>query len=919
MTPGGIAHKVSLAASAHALRITGTVACCAPVTMQRLVLGGRMARRLASRLSVAAVLGATFVFGQACGGSDGGTPGGDEDTGVPGSDGTSSDSSGKDSSAVDSGGADSAVKDTSPSDGSGGDTTPSDGSGTDTAPPVDGGGACAPAACGADTDCDGISDAIEGRFATGKATDTDSDGTPDYQDLDSDGDTIPDRVEWRTPGCVSPTAEDNDADGDGTPNFQDTDADDNGLPDKDEACPPGALKPAGCDGSHPADFDGDGVLDFLDFDNDHDSGKADKTLGLGDKRELSNNASPPVYVGISIDTDGDGTPDVYDIDSDNDFIPDLEDGTTDPDADSIPNFRDVDSDGDKVPDACEARAKASPTIADYPLALKDTNANGIFDYVDLDSDGDFLADGAEDKNFNCVLDAAETDRINPDTDGDGTGDLAEVALDSTGAGWARDPAMDPTKAGKFYFIEPYSVDGSAKPTPTSTKLALSTSLKKGDVGFMVDTSISMDEEITALRNSLVSTIIPALSSKFTDLGIGVAAHDDYPVTSASNTAGGTISKPYYISATGYVSTDFTKAQTAMDTLVGPAPTFTPKTHPGGDLPESQVAAMMHAIHGDALTWTGTFGGTVPLEAPPAGTFGGMHFRTDALAILIPITDASMHDGKQALNVAPTGGAGDYSSTYQFPYGSDVTTRPNVDDLVAKINAIGAKVIGVASGDNDRTVAVTNPNEAYGALAYLADQTGSYVPKSAFSTVPASCKTGLDDGSVAPDGPGGTCRLVFQIHTNGSGLSNSIINGVKALLNAIAFDVHVRAYKDPLDTGAVDPVDAFLESIPPEPTGGTDPVTKGICVTFSSTQLADKYMTPKAVLPAGDIKETITGLNPGKLYCFSVVPKPNTTVTPKTTPQTFRALLDVVADKAGGTSLTLGAPREVLFIVPPSLN
>ncbi len=883
-----------------------------------------MARRLSSRLSVAAMLAfsgfAALAFAQGCGGADGPTGTGGDDT-SPATD-TAGGDSGSDTSGSDTGGgSDSSIDTGGGGDTSGGDTAAGDGSGTDTKPPGDG-GTCAPPSCGADTDCDGISDSLEGRFATGGATDTDKDGTPDYQDLESDGDTIPDAIEWRVAGCDTPLAELNDADGDGTPNFQDLDSDDNGLADKDEVCPPGALKPAGCDSSHPADFEGDGVPDWLDFDNDHDSSKTDKTLGLDDKTELANNAK--VYVGLTLDSDIDGIPDVYDVDSDNDFILDLDDGTTDTDGDKIPAFRDVDSDGDKVPDACEARANATPTKADYTLALKDTNTNGIADYLDLDSDGDYLADGSEDKDGDCILDTDETDRINPDTDGDGTGDLAEVAL--LGVAAARDKTTDPTKAGKFYFIEPYSVDGSAKPTPTSTKLALSTSLQKGDVGFVVDTTISMDEEITALHNSLVSTIIPALAAKFTDLGIGVAAHDDYPVVSNSNTGGGAISKPYYIPPTGYISTDSTKAQAAVDTLVGAGPLFVGKTHSGGDLPESQIAALMHAINGDALSWTGTFAGTVALEVPPSGTFGGLHFRSDALPILIPITDASMHDGKAALNVTPTGVAGDYSSTIQFPYGSDVTTRPNVDDLIAKINAIGAKVVGVASQgvDRDKVVASAgapdaNPNAPYPSLAYLADKTGSLVPKSAFPGFPSACHTGIGSGSVGADGPGGTCRLVFQISTDGTGLSTSIVNGVSALLNAIAFDVHVKAYKDPADTSAVDPVDAFMDSIPPEPTGGTDPVTLKVCTTFSPTLLADKYHSPKAITPAGDIKETISGLNPGKLYCFSVVPKPNTTVVPKTTPQTFTAKLDVVADKAGGGSLVLGASRDVLFIVPPSLN
>ena len=71
----------------------------------------------------------------------------------------------------------------------------------------------------ADADGDGISDADEG---AAQGTDTDGDGTPDYQDTDSDGDTIPDKVEAMTMGiCGQP----GDADADGTPNFRDTDSD----------------------------------------------------------------------------------------------------------------------------------------------------------------------------------------------------------------------------------------------------------------------------------------------------------------------------------------------------------------------------------------------------------------------------------------------------------------------------------------------------------------------------------------------------------------------------------------------------------------------------------------------------------------------------------------------------------------------
>ncbi|MEO7096554.1 MAG: hypothetical protein ABI175_25070, partial [Polyangiales bacterium] len=461
---------------------------------------------------------------QACGGASGSPPEGD-----PGFDsGTGGDSTtgegGADSSPTTDGG-----KDT----GAGFDVPAVDDTAVapDTLPPLEAGPGGFIPGCGMDTDGDGIIDALEGKGATGGDTDTDKDGVVDWKDLDSDEDSIPDIVEWPAGGCESgPFAELNDADGDGKPNFQDLDSDGNGLVDKSEACPPASMPgfPAGCFGGKPADFDGDGVGDWLDFDNDHDSSKTDKTIGLEDKYELTDAAG--TYVGL-VDTDSDKIYDLWDRDSDGDFILDFEDGVSDPDKDGKANFRDLDSEADGVGDACEARAKSSPGVGDYTLPLLDTNGNGIFDFVDKDSDGDLLVDGSEDVNGNCIVDSAETDRIKGDTDGDGTTDMVEVGLG--GVACAKDPACTPGKLGKFYFVVPYSKDGSAAPSPTSSILALSTTLNKGDVGFVVDTTGSMGGEIANLKSSLSATIIPALKAKIPSLGIGVAGHDDYPYSSCS--------------------------------------------------------------------------------------------------------------------------------------------------------------------------------------------------------------------------------------------------------------------------------------------------------------------------------------------------------------------------------------------------
>src|SRR5205823_3103341 len=132
--------------------------------------------------------------------------------------------------------------------------------------------------------------------------------------------------------------------------------------------------------------------------------------------------------------------------------------------------------------------------------------------------------------------------------------------------------------------------------------------------------------------------------------------------------------------------------------------------------------------------------------------------------------------------------------------------------------------------------------------------------------------------------------------------------------------YVQAYNDPAAT--IDVVTDFMLKVQPDPAGGTDPVTGGVCVTFPVSQLADNWTGPKALTGPGDgVNDTIKAVNPGSLYCFDVVPKPNTVVTPTSSAQVFTAWLRVLAQKpapATGT-ITLGSDRQVLFLVPPIVN
>jgi hypothetical protein len=614
------------------------------------------------------------------------------------------------------------------------------------------------------------------------------------------------------------------------------------------------------------------------------------------------------------DTDGDGIPDYLDLDSDGDLIADAVEWRTggcdptaplnDVDGDGIPNFQDLDSDGDGVPDRCEARGKASPPITDLALPVLDSNYNGKPDFLDVDADGDLLTDGLEDKNGNCVVDACETSRIVQDTDGDGVNDFIEATLDTGGACWGNNPAMTPAKAGKFYFVLPYESSGALPPVPTVSLLALSTTLNEGDVGFLIDTTCSMGSTIASLKASLSSTIIPALKTRIPSLGVGVAGHDDFPYGGYGSSG----DSAFYISSSpnGYVTTVTATAQTAANAL---------GTHNGNDGSESQVPAMYKALTGAALTWPT---GSLAADTPPAGTFGAMRFRSSALPVLINATDISAHNSKIALDKTGT----TYSTTLTDPYTAAPYpfTTYDIDQLVTTMNTLGSKFIGACSDSGARSPAAGY--NCYAWQSYLADKTNSLVPPSAFThnatCVAGQCCTGQDGAGVAPDGPtiGGVqqCRLVFS-YSSTSGLAAPIVDGVAALLSSIKFDVYVQAYNDA--AAGTDVVGNFMLKVEPQPAGGTDPVTGGICVTFPAAQQADNFTGPKALVAAPDgLQDTVKLVNPGALYCFNVTPKANSVVPETASTQVFRAWLRVLAIRPTGGTFALGADREVIFIVPP---
>ena len=309
--------------------------------------------------------------------------------------------------------------------------------------------------------------------------DTDEDGTPDHLDPDSDGDGISDAIEagftdadgdgkvdgtgFDTDGLV--TGGDGygtpaDTDTDGTPNHLDLDSDNDNVSDANEVT----------NGTDPllADTDGDTVNDNLDQCPNTPTGDTVDANGCSDSQ-------------TGTDTDGDGIPDETDLDDDNDGILDTVEGddTVDTDGDGIPNNKDLDSDNDGILDAVEAGftdadndgevdgtgydTDGKVTASDGYVTPADTDSDTIQDYVDLDSDNDGILDAVEagftDANGDGEVDGtgvdadgkvigsdgygtpANTDsdtipdHLDPDSDGDGISDVIEAGFtDSDGDG-----------------------------------------------------------------------------------------------------------------------------------------------------------------------------------------------------------------------------------------------------------------------------------------------------------------------------------------------------------------------------------------------------------------------------------------------------------------------------------------------------
>lgn len=557
----------------------------------------------------------------------------------------------------------------------------------------------------------------------------------------------------------------------------------------------------------------------------------------------------------------DAPPDGVDVDSDGDSISDYHEGDGDTDNDDTPNALDLDSDGDGLSDADEA---GDDDLATPPV---DSDEDGNPDFTDLDSDNDGLRDDEET--------SLGTDPLDPDTDGDGDSDLAEQVIHEQCVANPEDCNGDPDpldpNAGisedDFVFVLPYQEPEQDRP------LAFDTSVSQADVHFSMDTTSSMSDEITNLKNG-VATIVAQISDPVDGIpnsAFGVSRFEDFPISGY----GGAGDLPFEMHQR--ITTNTAEVSAGVNAL---------SLGNGSDVPESGWESLWRIATGGLVSWdTGNIAAFNPnagYDPAKHGLLGGVGFRAESLPIVIQIADARWHDTAAVAN--PCG-----SDTY----GGTVDAHSKATTLAAMTDA-GIRLIGVAS------VAFANGCNVRIDMEEAARATGAVVDPSAFDLGgrPAGCAanqccTGLDGAGRAADGDG-SCPLVFDVAANGSGqFTSRIVNAVRVLTNFAVLDIssRTRSTEQLTATGAtIDPADFITDIIPvgltPEPMGGVQ------------------------LDPTGRI---FLDVAPGTEATFDVNAE-NTIVPPAPDPQVFSLAIQVRGD--GVTTLDT---RQVVIIVPPDTS
>jgi len=576
--------------------------------------------------------------------------------------------------------------------------------------------------------------------------------------------------------------------------------DDGGLPGSDSDTQSDISYPPDTDNLsqwNEEDADGDGIKNGIEGTGDTDGdGTPDYLDNDSDGDGIPDSVEAPN--GIPVDTDKDGTPDYRDTDSDNDGIPDGVEGTSDADGDGTANYRDTDADGDTLPDSIECAAQ--PCV--------DSDGDGTPDYLDTDSDNDGVPDIVEgnkdmdgDGKPSCLDDDSDGDGIPDstecsalpcaDTDGDGFPDFKDRDSDNDGL-------SDATELGLG--TNPYAADSDGDGIDDNTEHAFgsdpndpNSSIPENAYYYIlpynsdpVQDTLDFSTNIQKADVMLMVDLSGSMTGEHANLRQGLNTIIIPGIKDKIPNVAFGLAKFGTLEDTPYVlAQGITTDAAAVQNAVNGI------TDVGGSS-EAAYEAIYQAMTGAGGTYDcGGGGGCNNVHIMAATTIppSNPNWRTEALPILIMLTDEELQD-----------------------YASDCGTHSKTDAINA-MKAKDAKFIGVDSGGG--------------------------VVMSQFKEI--STATGSVDANGKP--------FNYQINSDGTGLSNQIVDAVVALSKGIQIDVNTVVKSIPNDEN-VD-TSKFVKAVVPNSADPADgyaskdqttfyKVKPGTKVTFDVTFQNDVY-------------------------------------------------------------------------------
>lgn len=260
-----------------------------------------------------------------------------------------------------------------------------------------------------------------------------------------------------------------------------------------------------------------------------------------------------------------------------------------------------------------------------------------------------------------------------------------------------------------------------------------------DVHFSVDTTGSFGAEIDAMQRDLDERLIPEVRARVADAAFGVSRFEDFPVTPFGDPS----DSPFELLSP--ITTNVATVGAGVGELDSPLGR-------GGDIPEAGFEALFQIATGEGLSSDGT------VWIPPYGGagLGGVGFREGALHAIVHITDAPSHVPQD--------------------YVRAVSGTHSEGDAARALAELPAFLLGAVGSPMAREP-----------LLDLVVGSGAVIPP-----VGGVCPTGLNGASRPPEG--GVCPLLFDIASDGTGLSDAILDAITGLVDTLSYAEVTAAFE-----------------------------------------------------------------------------------------------------------------------------